>query len=153
MKALLLQTMYTDETARIQLNQEQSYLELEWFTHPDSTHFRAVITRARDYAHQHQLTKWLCNLQQAEFLELADQHWLVAEIFSSFPASLQHDYAYLIRPMVLEVLATYHIQDLVAIDERLQAKIQVAVFTDVDLAHQWLFTPTESFISSPIPHP
>ncbi len=144
MKTLPLQTIHADQTARIQLNQEQSYLELEWFTHPESAHFRAVITRARDLAHQHQLTKWLCNLQQAEFLELADQHWLVEEIFTSFPASLQHDYAYLIRPMVLEVLATYHIHDLVAIDERLQAKIKVAIFTDVDLAHQWLFTSTDS---------
>lgn len=142
MKTLQLQTIHAEETAIIQLDRERSYLKLEWFTHPESAHFRTVITRARDFAHQYQTTKWLCNLQQAEFLELADQHWLVEEIFTSFPASLQHDYAYLIRPMVLEVLATYHIQDLVAIDERLQAKIKVAIFTDIDLAHQWLFTPT-----------
>ncbi len=138
---MLLQTVYANQTARLQVNVEQSYLELEWLTHPDSASFRAIISQAQEYAQEHHLTKWLCNMQQAEFLELADQHWLVAEIFTHFPRQVQHDFAYFIRPMVLEVLATYHIQDLVEVDERLNSNLKVAVFTDIDQAREWLFTP------------
>lgn len=137
-----LDTIYADEIARIRVNVARSYIELEWFGHPDSETFRAIITRAYVYAQAQQITKWLCNMQRAEFLELADQYWLVQEIFHAFNPLLQHEYAYFIQPMVLEVLATYHIQDMVEVDERLKEKIKVAVFTDVDQAQQWLFNPT-----------
>ena len=82
-------------------------------------------------------------MEHAEYLEPADQHWLVQEIFTAFNPQLQHDYAYLIRPLVAEVLTTYHIQDLVQMDEQLKAKVRVAVFMDVDQAHHWLFSPTK----------
>ena len=61
---------------------------------------------------------------------------------SVFQPQQQHDYAYLIRPMVLEVLTAYHIHDMVQMDERLNKKINVAVFTDMEQAQQWLFTST-----------
>lgn len=142
-----LHPIFADEIARIQVDVARSYIEIEWFGHPDSETFRAIIMRAHVFAQAQQLTKWLCNMQRAEFLELADQHWLVQEIFPAFNPQLQHEYAYFIQPLVLEVLATYHIQDMVEVDERLKEKIKVAVFTDVDQAQQWLFNPMHHCLS------
>ena len=144
-----LQTVYVDPLSKIKIAPEQSYIELIWLYHPDSGVFRKVIRKAHDYAQEHQISKWLCNLEQAEFLELADQHWLVQEVFPSFNPQQQHDYAYLIRPMVLEVLTAYHIYDMIQMDERLNKKINVAVFTDIAQAQKWLFTST-SKSTSPI---
>ncbi|PSR52616.1 hypothetical protein AHMF7605_03290 [Adhaeribacter arboris] len=146
-----LQTLYSDETAQVHVNQEDSYIGIRWLTHPESSTFRDIITRAHAYAHEHHLTKWLCNMEQAEFLELADQHWLVEEIFTAFNPQLQHDYAYIIRPLVAEVLTTYHIQDLVQVDEQLKEKVNVAVFMDIDQAYQWLFTSSNPVTLPPQP--
>ena len=137
-----LQPIFSNELAKIQVNAADSYLELRWLKHPESSDFRSVITRAFKYAHQHQLTKWLCNMQQADFLEIADQHWLVQEIFSAFNPQLKHEFAYIIRPMVLEVLTANHIHVLVELDEQLKEKITVAIFNDMAPAQQWLFTAT-----------
>ncbi len=136
-----LQTIFCNEQVLIQVDLERSYLELEWLTHPSSKVFREAVLRAQSYGHQQQLTKWLCNIQQAEYLEAADQYWLVKNIFTAFNPIVQHDYAYLIRTMVPEVVTAYHILDLVEQDADLKSRIKVAVFTDIDLAHQWLFTP------------
>ncbi|RDC62404.1 hypothetical protein [Adhaeribacter pallidiroseus] len=136
-----LQTIFCHEKVVIQVSLKYSYLELEWLTHPISQVFREVVLRAHHYAHEQQLTKWLCNIQQADYLEAADQLWLVKNIFTSFNPQLTHDYAYLIRPMVPEVVTAYNIMDLVEQDADLSARVKVAVFTDIDLAHQWLFTP------------
>ncbi len=136
-----LQTIFCNNQVLIQVDQERSYLELEWLTHPSSPIFREVILRAHHYALQQRLTKWLCNIQQAEYLEAADQFWLVKNIFTVFNPRLQHDYAYLIRNLVPEVVTAYNILDLVEQDIDLSSRLKVAVFTDIDLAQQWLFTP------------
>lgn len=135
-----LQTILSNEQALIRVNQERSYIELDWLTHPSSTVFREIFTLAHQYARQHQLTKWLCNIQQNDYFEQADHHWLVEHIFRAFDPDLQHDYAYLIKPTISEVVTAYHILDLVELDTYLQSRINVAIFVAIDLAQQWLFT-------------
>lgn len=138
-----LQTIFASKIVRIKVDVAGSYIEIRWLNHPESEVFRSVITRAYQYAHEHQLTKWFCNMEQAEYLELVDQHWLVQEIFTAFNPQLQHDYAYLIRPLVLEVLTTYHIRELVEMEQSIKARINIAVFTDIEQAHHWLFCSTD----------
>lgn len=143
-----LQTIFLDPKAQILANPAQKYIELEWFAHPGSTAFRDVISRAQDYAQQHHLTRWLCNLEEAEFLEEEDQKWLVQEVFAAFNPQLYHSYAYLIRPVVPEVVTTYRINDLVQQDEQLNARITVSIFLDVDLAKRWLFANHSQTVNS-----
>ena len=139
--------VYAHDIAVIQADKARSYLEIEWFAHPDSAVFREVVTRAHTYGHQHQITKWLCNLDQAEFLEMADQQWLVAEIFTALNPALKYRYAYIIRPIVSEVVTAYHILDLVAGNKRLTNMLSLAIFNEMDMAQHWLFT-----IAYPKPH-
>ncbi|QNF35637.1 hypothetical protein HUW51_24090 [Adhaeribacter swui] len=136
-----LQTILSTDSAVIQVNLASSYIELEWLTHPSSQVFREVIIQAQTYAQEHHLTKWLCNIQQADFIESEDQKWLVKHVFTAFDPVLHHNYAYIIQPRVSEVVSAYHIHDLVELDANLQSRIKVAIFVDIDHALQWLFAP------------
>ena len=136
-----LQTILSTNTAIIQVNLARSYIELDWLTHPDSQVFREVITQAHSYAREHHVTKWLCNIQRADFIEAEDQQWMVQQVFTAFNPDLHHNYAYIIQPRISEVVSAYHIHDLVELDANLKSRINIAVFVDIDHAQQWLFTP------------
>ncbi|MDQ3290231.1 MAG: hypothetical protein M3Q05_02960 [Bacteroidota bacterium] len=93
----------------------------------------------------HKLNKWLCNMQEIEFLEISDQNWLVQEVFASLSPTFKHEFAYVISPVVLEVMTTYHIHDVVNSNPDIQNKLLIEIFFDVDAAQQWLFSSVSVF--------
>ena len=143
-----LKLVFTHDSATIEADHALNYIQLIWLKHPTSEEFREVITIAHKYASENTLTKWLCNMQEIHSLDNADQQWLVREIFTAFDPNHKHDYAYVISAMVSEVLATYHIHDLVQADPVLRDRITIEIFLQIENAQQWLFSKVKQNIST-----
>ncbi|MDQ4139438.1 MAG: hypothetical protein M3142_02825 [Bacteroidota bacterium] len=135
-----LSSIYNDDIASVEVNTGAGFIQIIWFKHPNSEDFRKIITTAHTYAGDHKLTKWLCNMQEVLFLEISDQDWLVHEVFASLNANYKYEFAYVISPIVLEVMTIYHIQDMVNSIPAIKNKLLVEIFFEVDEAQQWLFS-------------
>jgi len=133
-----LTSIHSNEYAQVQVDEENKFIQVTWLKQPPSEVFRQVQTKALQHALEQELTIWLCDMQGMAYLEMADQNWLVRDIFPSFDPRLHHLFAYVINTAGLELMSSLRIHDLVQNNPQLHQRLQVEIFLQKELAQQWL---------------
>ncbi|TXK36954.1 hypothetical protein FVR03_16380 [Pontibacter qinzhouensis] len=103
--------------------------------------FSEVQTKAFKYALAYELTIWVCDMRGMAYLEVADQNWLIRDIFTAFDPRFQQLFAYIINSTGLELMSSLRIEDLVQHDPQLHQRLQVGIFLNKESAQQWLTLP------------
>jgi len=74
----------------MEANIKDKFIQITWLAQPKSEDFRETNTSALYFVLKHYITKWLFNMRGMVYLEIADQIWLVREIFSSLNPKYSH---------------------------------------------------------------
>jgi len=135
---MILTSIDSNEYAQVHANEQKRFIQVTWLQQSPSEVFRQVQTKALAHALEHELTTWLCDMQEMAYLEMADQNWLVREIFTSFDPKHQHVFAYVINSAGFELMSSFRIHDLVKHHPELHQRLRVDIFLSKDLAQQWL---------------
>ncbi|WP_026462784.1 hypothetical protein [Adhaeribacter aquaticus] len=135
--------IFSNEDAKIETNMDLEFIQVVWLKHPKSESFKEIILKAHSFANQYGLTNWLCDMRQLLFLDIADQNWLVNEIFTSFNPAQQHELAYVISELGLELMTTIRIHNLVKVNTELSKYLKVEIFFEPEIALKWLFDITK----------
>jgi len=133
-----LTSILLNEYAFVETNIENKYIQVTWLTQPKSEGFRETHQNALQYALQHDLTMWLCDMREMLYLEIADQNWLVRQIFSSFDPNYSHGVAFVVSTAGLELMTSLRIHEMVKEDPELQKLVKVEIFFQKQMAQQWL---------------
>ncbi len=120
------------------MDQSKSYLQVDWKRHSQEAEFRNFINLAKALALDHDLHYWLCNMQQMHYLIIADQNWLVNEIFPVFEQGPKLRFAYVINQMGLEAMSAFRIHQLVKENSSLRERMEIDIFQEVSQAKSWL---------------
>jgi len=134
-----LTSILLNEYASVETNLENKYIQVTWLTQPKSEAFRETHKKALQNALQHELIVWLCDMREMLYLEVADQNWLVREIFTSFDPSFNHGVAFVVSTAGLELMTSLRILEMVKNSPELHKQLKVEIFFQKSIAQQWLF--------------
>ena len=134
-----LTTIFSKKYVLVEANIQDKYIQITWLAQPKSEDFRETKKGALDFVLKHDLTRWLCDMREMVYLEIADQNWLVREIFSSLNPKHTHVLAYLVSTAGLESMTSFRIHELVTNDPKLDKQLSVEIFFQKQMALQWLF--------------
>jgi len=138
-------TILSKKYVFVEANIQDRYIQITWLEQPKSDDFRETKTSALNFVLKHDITRWLCDMRGMVYLEIADQNWLVREIFSSFNPQHSHVLAYLISTAGLESMTSFRIHELVTNDPELNKQLSVEIFFQKQIALQWLFETQKIF--------
>ncbi|QNF34803.1 hypothetical protein HUW51_19485 [Adhaeribacter swui] len=133
-----LRQLIASEFVTVEVDLDTSFLQTTWLQQPDSAQFREQLQRVIDYILTHQINKTLFDTRARAYLEIADQNWVIREIFPLFKERAVR-FAYLISPMALEALDVFRIQFALETDDSSTKKMQIKLFLYKDEALQWLW--------------
>jgi len=136
-----LTSIILNEYVHVEANTENKYIQVTWLKQPSSKDFRETHKNALDFALNNNLLLWLCDMREMVYLEIADQNWLVREIFYSFDPAYNHGFAYVVSTAGLESMTSFRIHDLVTNDPDLHKQLKIEIFFQKQIAQQWLFDP------------
>ncbi|GEO06645.1 hypothetical protein AAE02nite_43090 [Adhaeribacter aerolatus] len=127
------------ETAfvKIEANPELRYVQITWLQQPSSTLFQKETRNLVQYALTNNFNKSLFDVRKRDFLDIADQNWLVRDIFPLFKGRIIQ-LAYLVNSAGLEIMDTFRIHDCVINNPELKRSVQIEIFLDIEDALQWL---------------
>jgi hypothetical protein len=130
-------TYYQTDFVTIENNQELSYIQITWLKQPDSALFRQETKMLADFALRHNYKFALIDVRRRDYLDKSDQNWLVREIFPLLKGR-NIRLAYLVSPVGLEIMDTFHIHDRVLNNPELKRHIEIDIFLDKEDALKWL---------------
>jgi len=138
-----LTSILSNEYVLVEANPENKYIQVTWLGQPKSDDFRETHKKALNYVLEHNITMWLCDMRGMVYLEIADQNWLVREIFGLLAPHLKHELAYVVSTAGLELMTSFRIHEMVTTDPELHKQLSVEIFFQKQIAQQWLFETKE----------
>jgi hypothetical protein len=132
-----LTTLYQTEFVTIEVNTALSFIQISWLQQPSSDLFRKETTLLTDYALSNNYSNALFDIRNRNYLDMADQNWLVGEIFPRLKG--RHiRLAYLVSTAGLEIMDIFRVHDRVVNNPDLEKNLEIDIFLDKEDALKWL---------------
>jgi len=114
-------------------------VQIHWSVHCSGQPLRDLLSEALRHASSHRLTAWACDMRKLHYMEMADQNWLLRELFPSFSAECHHRVAFVVNINYYELMSGVQTQNMVGNNMSLAALIDMDFFLTNDEAVHWLF--------------
>ena len=129
--------IYETEFVEIEANPELFFIQITWLQQPSSALFQEETNKLVQYALTNNFNKSLFDVRKRDFLDIADQNWLVRDVFPLFKGR-QIQLAYLVNSAGLEIMDTFRIHDCVINNPELKRSVHIEIFLDLEDALEWL---------------
>ncbi|MFD3001370.1 hypothetical protein ACFS7Z_13430 [Pontibacter toksunensis] len=143
-EATALVQVYSDENGKIECDREHRLVQLYWSTHCNGQPLRSLLLEALRHATSSQLTAWLCDMRKLHYMEMADQNWLINELFPSFSRRHRHRVAFVVNINNYELMSSIQTKSIVLHTPALARVIAMDVFLAKGEARHWLLSQTPS---------
>ena len=136
---LHLLTVYQDDYVKVETDNAARFLYAEWFLHPDSKTLWRNFKMLAELAVETKSLYWLSDARAIQYIEFADQNWLLNEIVPMLKISHLLKFARLTTTESLMLLDVTRVIDLVGKLTDLGVKTKLEQFTSKEAALAWLF--------------
>ncbi len=133
-----LEEVYADAYGVVSCDKERKLVQVVWLKHCSGPNLRTVLSEALKCTVSHQLTSWLCDARQTYYTDIADQRWMLQELFPSFDRNKQHRVALLISIENFELMTVIQLRNEEVFNEDFGSFIKMGFFLSQENAEKWL---------------
>lgn len=136
---LQLRNIYQDDYVKVELDETARFLYAQWLRHPDSQTLRRIFQMLANLAVESKTRYWLSDARAIQYVEFADQNWLLHDIVPMLKKSELLKFARLTTTESLVLMDVVRVYALVSQMTDLGVQTKLEMFTDEEEAMAWLF--------------
>ncbi|MFD3001630.1 hypothetical protein ACFS7Z_14760 [Pontibacter toksunensis] len=117
-------------------------VQVYWSTHCSEQPLRNLLLEAARHAASSHLTAWLCDMQKLYYMEMADQNWLINELFPSLSRRNRYRVAFVVNINNYDLMSSYQTKSMVLHNPDLAHVITMDFFLTNGEVKGWLLSQT-----------
>lgn len=134
----LVSHVITNDYIEIIVDKPSELLMVTWKRQATSEELRRGFYMAIEVSILYNCKYWLSDARKTNYLEIADQHWMVRDLVQLLSETHICKVARLIKDDELSILSSYRMKEKIENDHKPLIKFSTEVFTDFNTARFWL---------------
>ncbi|MBC5991998.1 hypothetical protein [Pontibacter cellulosilyticus] len=134
-----LQTVYEDEYLKVEIDEKQSFIYVEWYKHPSSDKFRQLFQKLAAITIDNKIEYWLSDARAIHYLEFSDQNWLLQTVAPLLKKSTLKKFARVTTKEGLALMDATRIYSGIEQQRDFEVKTKFELFISKEAALDWLY--------------